>query len=377
MAGAVIRAVGHPARPGRRHPLPAAALAPGRHRHDRHRQDHAAVAAVGRVHGHRAAAARGRARARRRCWWCWTARAARTRAGSPTGPGGCCARRAPGPPRSGRTRPACRCGRCRPRQLITTLVDLIEHGTGAAAYYADVMEAVVALAVEAPGGPPVSAADFLARLDPGWLAGAYSAGGVLDGGTRPSWPDPLGVPAGRRRRAAVPHPVPAAGRRPGRARAASPTRTPGTASWRAPPRSRVAEAQARALVDLLASYVTAARAGGGQAREILLAVDEFSAVSRRLPIWQLYERARSLGLAVQVSAQSWHGLAADDDERYRIAACRRRRHLAAAHAASRAGHRRWPGRARWWTRPGGCSAYRSGVIRASRGCGRRRWSTRP
>jgi hypothetical protein len=49
-------------------------------------------------------------------------------------------------------------------------------------------------------------------------------------------------------------------------------------------------------------------------------VDEFSAVSRRLPIWSLYERARSLGLAVQVSAQSWPGLAADEDERYRIAA---------------------------------------------------------
>jgi hypothetical protein len=43
-------------------------------------------------------------------------------------------------------------------------------------------------------------------------------------------------------------------------------------------------------------------------------------VSRRLPIWQLYERARSLGLAVQVSAQSWEGLAAFEDERYRIAA---------------------------------------------------------
>ena len=40
----------------------------------------------------------------------------------------------------------------------------------------------------------------------------------------------------------------------------------------------------------------------------------------RLPIWALYERARSLGLAVQVSAQSWPGLAADEDERYRIAA---------------------------------------------------------
>jgi hypothetical protein len=87
----------------------------------------------------------------------------------------------------------------------------------------------------------------------------------------------------------------------------------------------VAESQARALVDLLASYATAGPGGLGQAarpgrRQILLAVDEFSAVSRRLPIWQLYERARSLGLAVQVSAQSWQGLAAEEDERYRIAA---------------------------------------------------------
>ena len=77
----------------------------------------------------------------------------------------------------------------------------------------------------------------------------------------------------------------------------------------------VAEAQARALVDLLAHYAV-----HGPGREILLAVDEFSAVSRRLPIWHLYERARSLGLAVQVSAQSWEGLAPGDDDRYRIAA---------------------------------------------------------
>jgi hypothetical protein len=39
-----------------------------------------------------------------------------------------------------------------------------------------------------------------------------------------------------------------------------------------------------------------------------------------LVVWQLYERARSLGLAVQVSAQSWPGLAPRDDDRYRIAA---------------------------------------------------------
>jgi hypothetical protein len=37
-------------------------------------------------------------------------------------------------------------------------------------------------------------------------------------------------------------------------------------------------------------------------------------------LWQLYERGRSLGVGVQVSAQSWQGLGADDDERYRIAA---------------------------------------------------------
>jgi hypothetical protein len=76
----------------------------------------------------------------------------------------------------------------------------------------------------------------------------------------------------------------------------------------------VAEAQARALADLLAFFAL-----GGD-REILLCVDEFSAVSRRLPISRLYERARSLGLAVQVSAQSWEGLAATEDERQRVAA---------------------------------------------------------
>ena len=43
-------------------------------------------------------------------------------------------------------------------------------------------------------------------------------------------------------------------------------------------------------------------------------------MSRRVPISNLYERGRSLGLGVQVSAQSWQGLGRDDDERYRIAA---------------------------------------------------------
>jgi hypothetical protein len=198
-----------------------------------------------------------------------------------------------------------------PAQLITTLVDLIEHGTGSAAYYADVMEAVVALAVEAPGGPPASAADFLARLDPGWLAMAYSSGeheaemALLRSAARQ-----IGDIALRFRTLL---------RRLGGG-LDGPGQFGDADAWycilEGTAEISVAEAQARAIVDILASYATAAR----QDREILLAVDEFSAVSRRLPVWQLYERARSLGLSVQVSSQSWEGLAGQEDERYRIAA---------------------------------------------------------
>jgi hypothetical protein len=195
-------------------------------------------------------------------------------------------------------------------KLITTLVDLIEHGTGAAAYYADVMEAVVALAVEAPGGPPVSTADFLGRLDPGWLAQAWLSDG-----------DRLAMARSATRQV----PDIALRFRTLFRRLGAGLDGPGSFddadAWycilEGTAEVAVAEAQARALVDLLASYVTSAP---GTRLQVLLAVDEFSAVSRRLPIWELYERARSLGLTVQVSAQSWHGLAAREDDRYRLAA---------------------------------------------------------
>jgi hypothetical protein len=193
------------------------------------------------------------------------------------------------------------------RQLVTTLVDLIEHGTGAAAYYADVMEAVVALAVEAPVGPPVSTADFLARLDPAWLTLAWLGDEDRAGLIRTSARQVPDVALRFR----------TLFRRLG-AGLDGPGNFPDADAWycilEGTAEIAVAEAQARALVDLLTSYVANAR------RQVLLAVDEFSAVSRRLPIWQLYERARSLGLAVQVSAQSWHGLASREDDRYRLAA---------------------------------------------------------
>jgi Type IV secretion-system coupling protein DNA-binding domain len=195
-----------------------------------------------------------------------------------------------------------------PRQLITTLLDLIEHGSGGAAYYRDVLEAIVALAVDAPCGPPADSADFLARLDPDWLARAYT--GVAEAqSTLRSAKNGLVNDAALRFRTLWRRLGPGFD---------GPGQIADADAWycvvEGTAETAVAEAQARALVDLLAHYVTAS-----PGREVLLAVDEFSAVSRRLPIWQLYERARSLGLAVQVTSQSWEGLAADDDERYRIA----------------------------------------------------------
>jgi hypothetical protein len=196
-----------------------------------------------------------------------------------------------------------------PGQLVTTLVDLVEHGTGGAAYYTDVMEAVVTLAVEAPGGPPASTAGFLARLEPGWLQAAYAGSAeqlLIAGPAARQLPD-----IALRFRAVF--------RRLG-AGLDGPGGLGDADAWycilEGTSEVAVAEAQARALVDLLASYVTGQQR---PARQVLLAVDEFSAVARRLPIWQLFERARSLGLGVQVSAQSWHGLAAREDDRYRLA----------------------------------------------------------
>jgi hypothetical protein len=195
-----------------------------------------------------------------------------------------------------------------PDRLVSTLLDLIEHGTGGAAYYADVMESLVALAIYAPPGPPANSADFLARLDADWLTAAYTAAGNLSGAAA--------ARSGKRAIDDVALRFRALWRRLGPGLDGGGTFADADAWYctlEGTAEPAVAEAQARALTDLLASYAIT-----GQ-REILLSVDEFSSVARRLPIWRLYERARSLGLAVQVTAQSWEGLGADDDERHRVA----------------------------------------------------------
>ena len=119
-----------------------------------------------------------------------------------------------------------------PRELAVLLHQMTEHGDGAAAYYADVEQAVLMLAVCAPGGPPRSAADFLARLDPAWLEDAYAG-------------DPAALSALRaakahagRHRAAVRDAAGPARPRARRPRPPRETPTPGTSSSKAPANRR-------------------------------------------------------------------------------------------------------------------------------------------
>jgi len=51
---------------------------------------------------------------------------------------------------------------------------MTDTGQGNAAYYADILQAILTLAATAPGGPPASTADFLQRLNDGWLLGAWT-----------------------------------------------------------------------------------------------------------------------------------------------------------------------------------------------------------
>jgi hypothetical protein len=189
---------------------------------------------------------------------------------------------------------------------------MIETGDGAAAYYADIMQAVLTLAVTVPTGPPLNAAAFLDRLDARWLQKA--------------WEDGRHPEQAARVRAAARH-LPDIQLRFATLldRLGPALDGPGTLgdadAWyfilegtREP---SVAEAQAMALTELAAHAATDPAA---EPRAILLAADDYSAVSGRVPLSNLYERGRSLGIGVQVSAQSWQGLGKDEDERYRIAA---------------------------------------------------------
>jgi len=197
------------------------------------------------------------------------------------------------------------------RDLAVLLFQVTEQGEGNAAYYADVTQAVLTLAVTAPGGPPAGSAEFLERLDAAWLEQAYAEGS----------PGQLAAIT-----AAKPHLGDIQLRYATLLSRLGPAldglgRLSDADAWyfilEGTSEPSVAEAQAMAVTELIAHAATDRHA---ERRAILLAADDYSAVSRRVPLSNLYERGRSLGLGVSVSAQSWQGLGRDEDERYRIAA---------------------------------------------------------
>jgi hypothetical protein len=198
-----------------------------------------------------------------------------------------------------------------PRDLAVLLFQMLQlPNEGPAAFYSDVTQAVVMLAVTAPPGPPFSGAAFLDRLDHAWLIRAYAADPSRLGAVRAAAKHVPDIAL--RYRTLLERLGPAFD---GTARLAD------ADAWyfilEGTREQSVAEAQAMAITELIAHAATSTTA---EPRAILLACDDYSAVSGRVPLWQLYERGRSLGIGVQVSAQSWHGLGATDDERYRIAA---------------------------------------------------------
>ena len=80
----------------------------------------------------------------------------------------------------------------------------------------------------------------------------------------------------------------------------------------------VGEAQARALVELVAEAACRGRgAGGGPGCWRWMSSPQWQG---RVPVHELTERCRSLGLAVQVAAQSWESLAPEESQRRRLAA---------------------------------------------------------
>jgi hypothetical protein len=198
-----------------------------------------------------------------------------------------------------------------PPDLAVLLYQMVDTGTGNAAYYADILQAAVTLAVTAPCGPPSSTAEFLDRLDAAWLQHAWAAG--HPGHLKRAQAAAKHLPDIQLRYDTLLGRLGPAMDGPGRLEEADAwycilegTREPS-----------VAEAQAMALTELAAHTATSL---DGEPRAMLLAADDYSAVSARVPLSNLYERGRSLGIGVQVSAQSWQGLGATEDERYRIAA---------------------------------------------------------
>lgn len=195
-----------------------------------------------------------------------------------------------------------------PNRLVEVLVEMVKTDHP---YYADVQDEAVSLAVLAPGGPPGSSVEFIRRLNTEWLLNAYDA---RFPGERES------IKQLRQEFAGVASRYRTTFRRLGR------TLDSGrslddfdavVATVEGTENVRTASAMAQALVELVTDLAT--RGGhGGRRRRVLFTIDEYSAVSERVQVSLLMERARSLGVSVVAAGQSWASMGPTDDERKRL-----------------------------------------------------------
>jgi len=197
-----------------------------------------------------------------------------------------------------------------PDRLIEVLVDMVkaEHP-----FYDAMRDELVALAVLAPhAGPPKHGPDFIHRLNGKWLLANW---GPEHPGEQES------IRQNAQHFAGIAATYRGLFRRIGRAldggRALSDLDVV-VATLEGTANTRTAAAQAQALVELVTDL--AVRSSEDERRQVLLVIDEFSAVSDRVDIAVVMERVRSLGVAVVVAGQSWASLGADNDQRRRLRA---------------------------------------------------------
>lgn len=195
-----------------------------------------------------------------------------------------------------------------PARLVEVLVEMVRSDHP---FYVDIQDELVALAVLAPCGPPRSSVEFVSRLNAEWLLSQYGA-------DRPGERESIHQNA--RHFTEIASRYRSTFRRIGRGLDsgrhlddfdALVATLEGTAN------ARTASAQAHALMELVTDLAT--RGGpSGQRRQVLLVIDEFSAISERVNVSLLMERSRSLGISVVPAGQSWASLGPTDDDRTRL-----------------------------------------------------------
>lgn len=194
-----------------------------------------------------------------------------------------------------------------PERLVEVLVEM---ASSTHEFFGPIQDELVALAVLAPGGPPVSSVDFVSRLHSDWLVKAWAGHpGELES-----------IKENKTHFAGIAAKYRSLFRRVGRSFDAGRHLADFDAvvfTIEGTQNERTASAQAQAIVELVTDLAT--RGGPeGKKRKILFPIDEFSAVSSKIIVSRLMERFRSLGVSVIPIGQSWVSLGDTEDDRKRI-----------------------------------------------------------